>query len=136
MKPAGQRLPQMIVLAGLVLGSTGCPDRDKGSIPSFSRRTQFLQGEQTISPAGTAGVLKHVHLWTIGDAANVTRIYFLNHGDGNNDYSSATAADRSTMEALLPPQQGALVAYLVSAKSNWPSFSGGQNGRVLLEPEN
>ena len=82
------------------------------------------------------GILDHTRLFTIGAAANVTRIYFLVHGDGASDYASSTADDRARMAARLPPGEGAVVAYPVSAGYSWPSFTGRdaqrRNGPALL----
>ena len=86
---------------------------------------------------GTEGIVDYTRLWIIGDSGNITRIYFVIHGDKIVDYSDDTAQDRREMADALPPGEGAVVAYPISAGDrSWPAFTGGalqvQNGPVLI----
>jgi hypothetical protein len=96
-----------------------------------------LTSGASVTLDGTHGVLDHTRVWNIGDATNVTRVYFVVHGDGASDYSSSTVDDRASMGKRLPPGEGAIVAYPVSAGYSWPAFTGKdaqlKNGPVLLQ---
>ena len=72
---------------------------------------------------GTENLLAYTRLWYIGNQSNITRIYFLIHGDGNVDYSNSTAQDRLDMTAHLPAGEGALLAYPIN-KAGDPSWWG------------
>lgn len=106
--------------------------------PGVAARTtgvEWFQGEK-INFIGTKHLFRHTRTWIIGNSQNITRVYFLMHGDGNSDYSGSTASDRKRMaqalEAETNGQEGALVAYPVCKSSNWPVFQGGKNGKTLL----
>lgn len=114
------------------IGPAGDGDcSEPGSCPELAGREIFANGSQVQLP-GTQGILKYTRIVTIGEATNITRIYFLIHGDGNSDYGSSTEDDRQAMAKHLAPGEGAIVAYPVSSKSLWPDFENGQNGKLLL----
>jgi hypothetical protein len=149
-EPMLTRTPFHLSLILLLLGSACAPEvplsgiddplagpagdgdcSEPGSCPEPGRET-FANGSQLQLP-GTAGILKYTRVVKIGEEKNITRIYFLIHGDGNSDYGSSTEEDRQAMAKHLPPGEGAIVAYPVSSRSLWPDFEGGKNGRVLLQ---
>lgn len=121
--------PLFLLLLTLLLPS--CYPSDEHDIHTGLAVGALTQG-QKLYLDDTSGILQFTRVWMIGDQSNITRIYFVLHGDNHTDYSSSTSADRSAMANLLPAGEGAIVAYPVSTDKNWPSFSVGQNGHVLL----
>lgn len=121
--------------SALVLALAGCSQPVSDDAATSADALSWTNG-QSVDLDGTRGILDHTRLFTLGAATNVTRVYFVVHGDGASDYASSTADDRAKMAARLPPGEGAIVAYPVSAGYSWPSFTGRDaqrlNGPVLL----
>jgi|GEM_PF-2539670 hypothetical protein len=121
-------------LVGLCLLISMSPIGCGPSEPIGKKETALIQGESVVL-VGTENLLAYTRLWYIGNQSNITRIYFLIHGDGNVDYSNSTAQDRLDMTAHLPAGEGALLAYPINKAGDpsWPDFAAGINGKLVLD---
>ena len=126
------RLP--MIVAGLVLllvPALAFP------APRFQGERIRLEDGMKAVLEGTEGVFQYTRIWLLGNPSKVTRIFFVLHGDKVYDYSDETAQDRVELTTALPPGEGAVLAYPISAPGrSWPAFTGGElqlrNGPLLI----